>query len=225
MYLRVLLINKIIKMSGILDLLNSDLGRQIINGVSSHTGAPENKTADVLSSAMPLLLSAMQRNTSSTKGAEGLLTALDSSRHDGSILENLGSFFDGGVDNDSLQDGEGILGHVLGSKQSTVQNALSQKAGLDSGTIAQILKIAAPIIMSYLGKQKRSRKINSSNDINDLLGNLMGSQPKHEQNLITAVLDADGDGSVIDDVADMFLGGKNKKSDLGGMLGGLFENK
>ncbi len=36
-------------MSGILDLLNSDLGKQIIEGVSKDTNQPQNKTADVKS--------------------------------------------------------------------------------------------------------------------------------------------------------------------------------
>ena len=41
------------------------------------------------------------------------------------------------------------------------------------------------------------------------------------------ILDADGDGSVIDDVAGMVLGGSQKKSGglLGGLLGGLFGKK
>ena len=35
------------------------------------------------------------------------------------------------------------------------------------------------------------------------------------------MLDSDGDGSIIDDVAGMVLGGSNKGG-LGGLLGGLF---
>jgi hypothetical protein len=36
------------------------------------------------------------------------------------------------------------------------------------------------------------------------------------------LLDADGDGSVLDDVAGMVMGTGKKKSGLGGLLGGLF---
>ena len=35
-------------MSGILDLLNSDLGKTIINGVAGQTNQPQNKTSCVL---------------------------------------------------------------------------------------------------------------------------------------------------------------------------------
>ena len=210
-------------MSGILDLLNSDLGKQIIGGVSKQTGAPENKTADVLSMAMPVLMGAMQRNASTPEGASGLLSALSGGKHDGGILDNLGGLFGGGVDNNVLNDGAGILGHVLGAKQAPVQNALSQKSGLDAGTIASILKIAAPLLMGYLGKQTKQNNVSDSNGLGNLLGSLMGGSPKQEQSFLESILDADGDGSVIDDVAGMVLsGGGKKKSGLGGLLGGLF---
>ena len=45
------------------------------------------------------------------------------------------------------------------------------------------------------------------------------------QSFLESMLDADGDGSVIDDVAGMVLGGKKGKSGLGGLLGGLFGKK
>ena len=40
--------------------------------------------------------------------------------------------------------------------------------------------------------------------------------------MIESFLDADGDGSILDDVAGMVLSGSSKKGGLGGLLGGLF---
>lgn len=208
-------------MSGLLDLLSSPMGKQLISGVASQTGQPENKTADVLSMAMPLLLGAMKKNVSSPQGAEGLMNAL-SSKHDGGLLDNLGGLFGGGVDQSVINDGAGILGHVFGGKQANVENALSQKSGLDAGSVAQILKIAAPLVMAYLGKQKAQSNVNDANGLNSLLGSMLGGQPAQNQSLITSLLDADGDGSVLDDVAGMVMGTSKKKSGLGGLLGGLF---
>ena len=59
-------------MSGILDLLNSDLGKTIISGVSNQTGQDQNKTSSVLTMALPVLMQAMKRNASTPQGAEGL---------------------------------------------------------------------------------------------------------------------------------------------------------
>ncbi|WP_027075896.1 DUF937 domain-containing protein [Maribacter antarcticus] len=208
-------------MSGLLDLLNGPMGKQLISGVASQTGQPEEKTSDVLSMAMPLILGAMKKNISSPDGATGLMSAL-SGKHNGGILDNLGSLFGGGVDDSIMQDGAGILGHVFGSKQPQVENALSQKFNLDAGSIAQILKIAAPIVMGFIGKQTSKNNVSDAGGMNTLLGSMLGGQPQENQSLITTLLDADGDGSILDDVAGMVMGSTKQKGGLGGLLGGLF---
>tara|TARA_R110002167_G_scaffold41832_3_gene127675 strand:+ start:804 stop:1436 length:633 start_codon:yes stop_codon:yes gene_type:complete len=208
-------------MSGLLDLLNSPMGKQLISGVAGQTGQPENKTGDVLSMAMPLLLGAMKKNVATPQGAQGLMNAL-SNKHDGSILDNLGGLFGGGVDESVTNDGAGILGHLFGGSQSNVENALSQKSGLDAGSIAQILKIAAPIVMGYIGRETAQQKVSDASGMNNLLGGLLGGQPQQNQSLITTLLDADGDGSILDDVAGMVMGTGKKRGGLGGLLGGLF---
>ncbi|MFL1011160.1 DUF937 domain-containing protein [Flavisericum labens] len=212
-------------MSGILDLLNSDLGKTLISGVSNQTNQPQNKTQDVLTMALPVLMQAMKRNASSPQGAEGLMSVLNS-KHDGSILDNLGGLFSGGVDDNVMNDGSKILGHVLGNKQPRVEQTLGAKAGMDAGSVAQILKIAAPILMGVLGKETRQNKVSDQSGIQSLLGGLIqGNSPQQEQSFLESILDADGDGSVIDDVAGMVLGGNKKKGGLGGLLGGLFGGK
>ena len=211
-------------MSGILDLLNSDLGKTIISGVAGQSGQSADKTSSVLTMALPVLMGAMKRNAASPEGAAGLMGAL-SGKHDGSILDNLGGLFEGGVDQSVMDDGAGILGHMLGGSQNNVTNALSQKSGMDSGAVMEILKVAAPIVMGYLGKQSKQQNVADSNGIGDLLGGLLGggdAAPK-QQSLIESLLDGDGDGSILDDVAGMVLNsGSSKKGGLGGLLGGLF---
>lgn len=210
-------------MSGILDLLNSDIGKSIVNGVSNQTNQPENKTNDVLTMALPVLMAAMKRNASTPQGAEGLLGALNS-KHDGSVLDNLGELFGGGVDQNVMEDGSKILGHVLGNKQANVQNAIGARAGIDSNSVAEILKIAAPILLGMLGKQTREKQVNSSSGLEGLLGGLLsGNSPQQEQSFLESILDADGDGSIVDDVAEMVLGGNKKKGGFGGLLSGFFE--
>jgi hypothetical protein len=55
-------------------------------------------------------------------------------------------------------------------------------------------------------------------------GLLNGNSKDQEQSFLESILDADGDGSIIDDVAGMVLGGNGnkKKGGLGSLLGGLF---
>jgi hypothetical protein len=208
-------------MSSILDLLNSDMGKQLIGGASAQSGQSADKTSSVLNMALPFLLGAMKKNSATPDGAAGLLGALNG-KHDGSILDNLGGLFDGGVDDNVQQDGAGILGHILGGSQPKIENAISQKSGMDAGSVAQILKVAAPILMGLIGKQTRQNNVSDSGGLGDLLGGLMGGGQQQEQSFLESLLDADGDGSVIDDVAGMVMGGDKKKGGISDLLGGLF---
>lgn len=209
-------------MSGILDLLGSDLGKSIISGVAGSTGNDTNKTSSVLTMALPVLMKAMQRNASTPEGAEGLMGAIQG-KHNGSILDNLEGLFGGGVNEEVKQDGDKILGHVLGAKKQGVEKILGEKSGLDADSVANILKVAAPILMGVLGKQAQQQNVSSTNGIGDLLGGLLGgNSADKEQSFLESILDADGDGSIVDDVAGMVLGSAKKKGGLGGLLGGLF---
>ncbi|QDO95073.1 DUF937 domain-containing protein [Formosa sediminum] len=209
-------------MSGILDLLNSDLGKSVVSGLAGQTGQDSSKTSDLLTMALPVLTQAMTRNAqASPEGADSLLNAL-SGKHDGSILDNLEGFFNGGVDESEVADGGNILNHVLGDKQQNVELALSQKSGIDASTVSQILKMATPLLMGYLAKQKNENNVSNSSDLGSMLGGLVqGNSAQGEQSFIESMLDADGDGSIVDDVAGMFLDSNSSKNNGGGIAGML----
>lgn len=204
-------------MAGIMDLLNSDLGKTLVSSASEQLGQDKNKTASVLSTAMPLILGAMKNNASTPDGAAGLLGALSNSNHDGSILDNLSGFLGNA---NELKEGAGILGHVFSGKEQNVAQAVSAKSGMDLSSVMKLLQMAAPIVMGYLGKQSRANNVNDAGGIENLLGGLLGGGAQKEQNLVTQILDADSDGSVVDDIIGMASG--SKKGGLGNVLGGLF---
>ena len=212
-------------MASIFDLLNSDLGKTLINGASQQLGHDQKTTSTAMGAALPLILGAMKNNAKTPEGASGLLSALNSEKHSGGILDNLGSILGGGgIDDDVLQDGSGILGHVFGGKEQNVAQAVSKSSGIDMGSAMNILKVAAPLVMGYLGKQTRQQGVTDQNGIGNLLGGLLGGESSQQQNMVERLLDADGDGSIIDDVAGMILGGGKKGGGgLGSLLGGLFK--
>jgi hypothetical protein len=214
-------------MAGILDLINSDLGKQIISSIGNQAGTSESETSSVLTSALPTLVNAMQNNAATEEGAGGLLGALLGGKHDGGLLDNLGSMLGGGgID---TQDGGKILGHVLGGEQSNIESNLSQSTGVSSDKIGMILKLAAPILMAYLANKAKNNNVQNGTDLGGLLGGLLGggnqNQPEDSStggSILTSVLDQDGDGQL--GVGDA-VAAATKKGGLGGFLSSIFGRK
>ncbi len=205
-------------MSGILDLLQGQVGQQIIEGVSNSTNQDKEKTSGILAMGLPVLMKAMQRNASTEEGANGLLGAL--TKHaGGGILDNLTGLFNGGIDEPVKQDGTNILSKVLGDKQEGVTKIIGEKLGVNSSEVGSTLASAAPLLMGMLGKKTQESGVSDANGLTNMLGSLLGGNDNaKEQSFLEKMLDADGDGSVIDDIAGFFTKGNNNS---GGMLGGL----
>ncbi len=151
-----------------LNQLMSLFGENEINSLSNQIGASKEQTASALQQAVPTLFSALQNNVSNG-GASSLMAALDRD-HDGSVLDDLIGFFQSGGNN----QGEGILNHLLGDNRGHVENALATNSGVQSGSIAKLLPLIAPIIMGYLGKQKQQAGVADSGGIADLIGKFTG---------------------------------------------------
>lgn len=203
----------------ITELLNSDIGKQIISGIGGQAGASQQETASVVNTAGPLLMGMLKKNASTEQGATGILGAL--SKHDGSIFDNLSGFLGGG----DTTDGNAILGHILGEKRGVVENALSSQTGVSAGKVSGILAMLAPLIMGYLGKQSKASGVPAnSSGLGGLLGGLMGSGSSAGGGMLASLLDQDGDGKL--DMNDAIAAVSGKKSGgLGGLLGGLFGKK
>jgi hypothetical protein len=94
-----------------------------VKQISEQIGADEGTTNQAIGTALPVLISALAKNSSQQGGAENLHRALQND-HDGSILDNLSGYLGGG---NAGTSGAEILGHVLGNRQDNVTNALSQQ--------------------------------------------------------------------------------------------------
>lgn len=209
-------------MTGIFELLGGDTLQQIVNGASQKTGISSQQASSVIETAVPLLMGAFQ-NSGKEADANGLLSALQSEKHDGSLVNNFGNIFE--AKNDEItKDGAGILGHLLGDKQAMFTDAISSKTGVSSANVSQILQTLAPVLMSFLGKKVSDNNISSSNGLNDLLSGFLAGN-NNVGSLLTSFLDANKDGNVMDDLAGM-LGGKSaNKGGLGDLLGGILGGK
>ena len=110
------------------------------------------------------------------------------------------------MDNPKAVNGKGILNHTLGSRRTKVEGMLSQKTGVSSGSMSKIMEMAAPLVMAYLGKEKKQSNV-QSNGIGGMLSNLLGG------------IDSNGDGVDLGDIANLFI--TKKKGGIAGFIGGL----
>jgi hypothetical protein len=180
-----------------------------VQQVSRQLGIGEAQAGTAIKAAVPLLVGALQREASSPAGLDSLAGALDRD-HDGSILDDIGGFLGGGG---SAAAGAGILGHVLGSRQNNVAASLGKSTGLDAGQILQLLTMLAPLVMGALGRAKRQGPTGSAG-LADILGGATRQVDQQAPDLMGSLgrmLDTDGDGSAIDDIASIagsLFGGK-----------------
>ena len=184
----------------LLQLLQQQLGGQTVNQISQKIGADPGTTSNAIDAALPLLLSAVARNAGNRDQAQSLAQAV-AKDHDGSILDDVPSF----INQAESGPGAGILRHVLGGRQQTVQTGLSQATGLDAGKIAQLLTMLAPLVMGALGRAKRENQLDDNG-----LSTLLTSEDQRLKESAPGVmgalgrfLDQDNDGSVMDDVGGM----------------------
>ena len=201
-----------------MDLLQGSLSSGMVDQLSRQLGgADKQQTAAAASGIVTTLMGALAKNASSTEGAQALNNALERD-HDGSILEDVMGMLTGNaqVNNDRMLNGSGILNHVLGNKQSGAVDMISKLSGLDSSKTGSLMTMLAPVIMGALGKTKREQGLDMAG-IASLLSGTVSAQKQQNptMNLVTSFLDADGDGSIIDDVAS--IGMK--------LLGGFFSRK
>lgn len=202
-------------MASILDFLDTDTGKQFIHRSSKEVDESPNKVKSVLAMALPMLMGAIKKNSSSAEGSEKLETELNKEKHNGSILDSV----KGGDLSGLISEGSGIVGHVLGGKQAKVAEAVSSASGMDSVKVAKLIKLAAPVIMGILGKQKRMDNVGKGG-ISELVGSVMGSNSSHDQSLLETFLDADDDSSIAGDITGKLLGGKGRSKGLGGFFKG-----
>lgn len=184
-------------MNAIMEMLIQQVSGNAVNKIARQLGIDSSTATRAVGVAIPILISALTRNSSTQTGAASLHKALVKD-HDGSIFDDLGSL----ISNVTGSSGAGILGHIFGAEQSAVTSRVSQTAGVDSSTMSQIMQMVAPMVMGALGKTTQEQGL----DVSGLTELLQGEQKQAEveqPNIFSSLnrmLDGDGDGNAMDDI-------------------------
>lgn len=195
----------------ILEALLAAQGGSAVQQLGRQFGLGDEQVTSALSALVPALASGFAKNATASGGLDSLVGALAGGRH-ASYLDDLGAL----ARPETAADGNGILGHVLGSKD--VSRQVAAQAAMTSGVGADVLKKMLPVVaammMGALAKNAGAPGGAASAGLPGGLGAALGGGPAAGGGLLdmlAPMLDRDRDGSVVDDVAGMlgrFLGGR-----------------
>ncbi len=166
---------------------------ELVKSVAGSLGLGQSDTRSGMEALLPGLARGLQRNARQPGGLESLLDALKGGGHSRYVDDPrvLGQ-------PSTRDDGNAILGHVLGSKDVSRNMAghAARRTGLDSSLLKKMLPLLAAAAMGALSKQATGG------------GSLSGLSPNEPRSqggggLLEAFLDSDRDGSVIDDVLNL----------------------
>lgn len=210
----------------LLDMIMSAQGGATAQHAGAQLGLNQQQSQSAIAALLPAISSALKKNTANPQGLAGLLGALQGGQHE-QYLENpqmLGQ-------PQTVNDGNAILGHLFGSKDVSraVAGHAAQKTGLGADVLKKLLPLVATMAMGSLSKQTRQPNMKSAlaglamqhlmggkqSGLGSILGAVTGANGRQQRRaestrqqgmgIIGKLLDADGDGSMMDDVLSMAM--------------------
>ncbi len=198
-------------MANFIDEFMGTYGSKVSKDLSKTLGVNKNVLKQIIPQVAPLILGGLKKQKDNY-GGEARVDHILNKYGSSDVLSDLGGLFSSKA-RDSNPDPR--LGGLLGDSGLQASDAIAKNFNLDSGVIMKLIPMLAPVILGALTK-KRDAGAGSGG--------------------IGALLDQDGDGSILDDVAGFLLnnmgGGSSRRRKggglggaLGGILGGLLGKK
>lgn len=190
-------------MNPLLEALLKAQGGQAVGQMANRFGLNPSQATDVIGQLAPVLGRGLHRNAASEGGLSDLIGALQRGNHARYVDQPEA------IDRpETVDDGNAILGHIFGSKDVSRKVAAhaAQQTGVSDSIIKKMLPVIAAMAMGALSKK-------TSGGAADILGSALGGGTSSAGagssgggglgDLLGGFLDADQDGSVIDDLLGM----------------------
>ena len=189
------------------------------------------QTEKALEAVMPAFSTGLKRNVSKPQDFGAFMQSLSDGRHGQYIEDPSAAFSQGGV-----SEGNGILGHLFGSKDVSraVANHAAQASGVGENVIKKMLPVIASMVMGGLFKQSTgqaqhfggsAQAVGGGGILGQILGELMkggtGQQRQQRQ------APQRGNNPIGDILEQMMGGGRGQSSQPTGRdnpLGQIFED-
>jgi hypothetical protein len=153
-------------------------------------GLNDGQVSAAMSALVPALAAGFQRNMATPQGLDSLVSALGGGQHQRYVEDPNALSLP-----EVTADGNGILGHVFGSKDVSreVASRAAAQTGLSEGVLKSMLPVVAAMMMGTMSRQAQpgQQQAGVGTSENSLLG------------MLAPMLDSNRDGSMVDDVIGM----------------------
>ncbi len=157
----------------VMDLLKDQVGGALVKQASGFLGESESGTASAVSAILPSLMGSLISKGSDAKGAMGIMDMLSSGGHDGGMLSNLTGLLGGGESTNGLMSSGGhLINSLMGDSQGGLIDSIAGFAGIKQSSSSSLLKMAAPLVMSVIGK----KVLGENMGVSGLMGLLSGQK-------------------------------------------------
>ena len=186
-------------MAGFIDEFLKSYGPEVTQQMSSNFKVDQGTVQKLIPQLAPLILAGLKRQKD-TRGGDERVDHILNKYGDSSVLNNIKDLISNKAQE---QDVDPNLGGLLGDAGGLqAAQALAKKMNIDPSTIMKMIPALAPLVLGALTKKR------------DTGGSGISG--------VGALLDADGDGSILDDVAGFLLkSGSQTQSRGGGLLGSI----
>lgn len=191
-------------MSEFIEEFMARFGPDVTRQLSANLGLKPKAAREVVPEVIPMILGGLKRQMETRGGADRVNHILDK-YGSADVLDRIG---DEMASRASLENPDPRLGGLLGESGVQASQMIGSKFGLDSRQAMSLIPMLAPLILGALSRKRDQG----------------GAGPGG----IASLIDRDGDGQILDDIAGFLgpmLGGSGSGAGgglLGGLLGGLF---
>lgn len=189
-------------MAGFVDEFLKSYGPEVTRELSGNFNVDQGTVQKLIPQLAPLIIAGLKKQKD-TRGGDERVDHILNKYGDASALDNIKDLISNKA---RAQDVDPNLGGLLGDAGGIqAAQALASKMNIDASTIMKMIPALSPLILGALTKKR------------DTGGRGISG--------VGALLDADGDGSILDDVAGFLMKGgasrRQSKNILGSLLGGL----
>lgn len=175
-------------------------GSKVAKNIAGTLSLDKKTVRRIIPEVVPLILGGLKKQKDEHGGVERVNHILDKYGNPDTLRDLAGLFREKAQE----ENPDPALGGLLGDAGHSAAQSIAKKFNIDIGTAMKLIPMLAPVVLAALTKKRNKRSVGTTG--------------------LSALLDRDGDGSILDDVAGFFLNNiEASRKKRGGIVEGLLK--